>query len=69
MSAGPWGNTAEDDLRAWVAKVAEIGPQSVQLYTLEREPPSSAVGPLDRGRLEAIQADLARRGIQAQVYP
>jgi len=66
---GPDGNTDPLDLRAWVDTVAELAPEAVQLYTLERGCPSDRIGPVGARLLESIRERLLEFGVHATVFP
>jgi len=62
-------NTAEKDVRDWVARVARIGPKYVHVYSLDRTPPAPGLHKVDRASLEQIASRLrSETGIEATVY-
>jgi len=62
-------NTAEEDVRDWVARVARIGPKCVHVYSLDRTPPAPGLLRVDRASLERIASRLcSETGIEAKVY-
>jgi wyosine [tRNA(Phe)-imidazoG37] synthetase (radical SAM superfamily) len=67
--------TGPDDaeIAAWVERMRGIVARGgridhVQVYTVARAPSDPRVGPLDRGRLEAIAAAARQAGLDAAVY-
>ncbi|MFQ6671914.1 MAG: radical SAM protein [Candidatus Tectimicrobiota bacterium] len=62
-------NTTDEVVAAWVAKVAEVRPIAVQLYTLDRIPADRNLAPVPRARLEAIARWCrASTGVACEVY-
>ncbi len=66
---GPDGNASPQALRAWVETVAELRPEAVQLYTLDRGYPSASIGPVGRRLLESVGERVRGFGIRAEIIP
>ena len=66
---GPDRNIDPADVADWVRAVAEVGPELVEVYTLDRRPADRRLRPVPAERLAAIAAELtAATGIPAQVF-
>jgi len=65
---GPDGNSAEDEIEAWIARVREIAPSAIQIYSLDRGYPSDRIEPLERSRLERIKARFEGTSIEVSVF-
>ena len=67
-----WGraaNTAPSAIREWSDRVAEIGPRSVQIYTLDRVPADQGLTPVAWGVLKSIALYARRRThVSIEVY-
>jgi len=62
-------NSDADAVAAWVEKVAEIQPLSVQVYTLDRAPADKRIQRVGRSTLEWIAAQVrSRAGAPADVF-
>ena len=68
FAGGSGGNAELAHVAAWIAKVVDIKPVAVQLYTLDRDWPSRELAPLDPDALHAIAAALRAAGCPAAVY-
>lgn len=66
---GPINNTNPDALKALFARIAEIRPRSVQVYSLDRAPAYGKARRVPKERLEAIARDMrAATGAPVEVY-
>jgi wyosine [tRNA(Phe)-imidazoG37] synthetase (radical SAM superfamily) len=66
---GQPSNVEEDDLLAWFERVKEIGPEGVQIYTLDRPVPLSRIKPVSREKLQQIsQKGQEISGIQIEAF-
>jgi wyosine [tRNA(Phe)-imidazoG37] synthetase (radical SAM superfamily) len=65
---GPVDNTGPRELESWIHWLQQLAPQSVQIYSLDRQPAKSWVRPVPRKELEAIAARVESTGIPAQVF-
>jgi wyosine [tRNA(Phe)-imidazoG37] synthetase (radical SAM superfamily) len=68
VTAGPDGNLGEKEASAWAARLAVIKPAAVQLYTLARGCPSSALSPAPRAALAALATAARARGLAVTVF-
>ena len=68
FTGGPRGNSAPDELAAWVRSVTSLAPRTVQIYSLARGYPSGDIQPLDHAELESIGRRLAAAGTASEVY-
>ena len=68
FTKGSAGNFDDKNLRLWLAKVRQIGPVLVQLYTLDRGTPSRKIYPLHREELNGIKTQLEAENIRAEFY-
>ncbi|MFW6129260.1 MAG: radical SAM protein [Candidatus Aminicenantaceae bacterium] len=58
---GVQGNYKKENLKDWIQKLKLISPRSVQIYTLDRNPPSRAISSLNKEELLSIH-NLLRKG-------
>ncbi len=65
---GPAGNCSPEHCERWLRLVTDLAPQAVQLYTLDRSPPATDLGPAEPGRLDTMAQKLKAAGIPTQVY-
>jgi wyosine [tRNA(Phe)-imidazoG37] synthetase (radical SAM superfamily) len=66
---GEVSNTGEDDVNAWVGRVAEVAPREIQVYSLENAPAMSTLQGVSRERLAEIARKVTdRTGIRAEIY-
>jgi wyosine [tRNA(Phe)-imidazoG37] synthetase (radical SAM superfamily) len=65
----PVNNTTDEEIEVWIGRVREAGPESVQVYSLDRVPADVRCEPASREDLEAI-ADRVHdaTGISTTVY-
>lgn len=68
LAGGPQGNACPDDIEALIVCLGRIKPREVQLYTLDRESPTSSLLRLDPGRLDSIGRHLHHLGIPATAF-
>ncbi len=68
FTAGPAGNMDPPEVDAWIERVTEIRPRSVQIYSLDRSAPCDEIETVPRARLEEIASRLAALGIEARVF-
>jgi wyosine [tRNA(Phe)-imidazoG37] synthetase (radical SAM superfamily) len=68
FSGGGGGNYTDDNIYDWVAKVKEIKPTSVQIYTLDRSYPSALISPLIKTELTKIKNLLDKENIKSAVF-
>lgn len=57
------GNTNERYVGPWLEAVKAIGPESVMIYTIDRETPDTALRKASRGELDAIRDRVVAAGI------
>jgi len=60
-------NTAEEEVAAWLRLIAEIAPQKVMVYSLDRDTPCKTLERIPREELEAIAARVRALGIETSV--
>jgi wyosine [tRNA(Phe)-imidazoG37] synthetase (radical SAM superfamily) len=65
---GEVSNIADEEIAAWLDGVAEIGPNEVQVYSLENAPAMSSLIGVEPAKLEAIAEGVRRLGIRARAY-
>ena len=63
----PIDNTREEEVEAWLRLVAEIAPQKVMVYSLDRDTPCKTLERISREELEAIAARVEKLGIETSV--
>ena len=68
FAAGPAGNDSPEHLNAWVNQIERITPINVQIYSLDREYPSTSIHKLEPEGLHHIQHMLSKKNIRAEVY-
>jgi wyosine [tRNA(Phe)-imidazoG37] synthetase (radical SAM superfamily) len=68
FSKGAEGNFAPQHISVWVEQVKRISPLFVQLYTLDRESPTTSLIPVDKSELLHIQSLLERENIASGVF-
>lgn len=63
-------NTTEEEVSAWIRLLAEIRPESVQVYSLDRAAPDERLERVPFEALRAIAARVTREtGIPAEAFP
>lgn len=60
-------NTTEEEVKAWVAAVAEIKPKMVQLYSIDRQTPIDTLVKVEGPELEIIAQKIKDLGIETFV--
>ncbi len=68
FTKGAEGNFTPEHLNAWVEQIKKISPLFVQLYTLDRESPTTSLIPVDKSELLHIQSLLERENIASGVF-
>lgn len=61
-------NTSDAEVSAWLKLVAEIRPQSVMLYPIERETPENSIYKTNAQTLNAIAAQVEALGFKTEVF-
>lgn len=65
----PVDNAAPEEIAAWIERVREAGPESVQIYSLDRAPADPHCRPVPREELEEIAERLrAATGVRVNVF-
>ena len=59
----PVDNTTEEEVSAWLRLVAEIRPQQVMVYSLDRDTPCPTLEKVTKEELQAIAARVEALGI------
>lgn len=62
-------NASEEELREWLALVAELNPQMVMVYTIARDTPSRGLQKIPFEELQRIAVAVEKLGIATQVSP
>jgi len=65
---GLHGNYSLEHLKNWAEQIKDISPQSVQLYTLDRESPTISLIPLEKEELEHIRIQLEKENIIVKIF-
>lgn len=60
-------NTTEEEVKAWVAAVAEVKPKMVQLYSIDRQTPIDTLVKVEGPELEIIAQKIKDLGIETFV--
>ena len=60
-------NTTDDYVNPWIQAVAEIAPQQVMIYTIDRETPDTSLSKATPQELDAIAEKVRTAGIDCQV--
>jgi wyosine [tRNA(Phe)-imidazoG37] synthetase (radical SAM superfamily) len=68
FSKGENGNFQKNHILAWIEKIKEISPDIVQLYTLDRNPPTEAISPVTKEELFNIHSLLEREKILSMIF-
>jgi nitrogen regulatory protein PII-like uncharacterized protein len=61
-------NTTPEELAEWIKALKEINPQSVMIYTIDRETPAKELEKIPVEKLNDICEMVNAIGIKAQVY-
>jgi wyosine [tRNA(Phe)-imidazoG37] synthetase (radical SAM superfamily) len=66
---GRYDNSSSQAFGEWLELLADIRPQAVQIYSLDRLPAQDGVEVVDRSRLEQMADEIrAQKGLSVQVY-
>jgi wyosine [tRNA(Phe)-imidazoG37] synthetase (radical SAM superfamily) len=68
LTAGDEGNFNGSSLKAWLDRVVELAPQTVQIYTLDRPTACHALLPVGLSELRAMAAALQRANLRAEAF-
>ena len=68
FTKGAEGNFTPDHLSAWLEQIKKISPLFVQLYTLDRESPTTSLIPVEKSELLHIQSLLEKENIPSGVF-
>jgi len=68
FTKGPEGNFTPDHVNAWIQQIKKISPLFVQLYTLDRESPTTSLIPVDKDELLHIRSLLKKENIPSGVF-
>lgn len=68
FSTGQSGNLTPQNISAWIDRLKNIRPLSVQLYTLDRGFPAKNLKPADKEDLDRVKIQVERAGIPARVF-
>ncbi|MCX6232216.1 MAG: radical SAM protein [Bacteroidetes bacterium] len=61
-------NTTKEEVEAWLKHIAEIRPEYVMIYPIDRATPADNLEKIERKQLEAIAARVNALGIKTKVY-
>jgi wyosine [tRNA(Phe)-imidazoG37] synthetase (radical SAM superfamily) len=61
-------NTTDEEIEAWLKHIAEIRPEYVMIYPIDRATPADNLEKIERKQLEAIAARVNALGIKTKVY-
>lgn len=61
-------NTKPEEVKAWLKVIMEIQPQSVMIYSLDRDTPASGLEKIDEKKLNEIAEQVKAIGIDASVF-
>ena len=67
LTEGIVENSSEDSLKSWLAKIKEVRPRAVQVYSLAR-PAEEGLRPVQKKKLDWVVARLKESGIGAEAY-
>jgi wyosine [tRNA(Phe)-imidazoG37] synthetase (radical SAM superfamily) len=65
---GEVSNIGDEEIAAWLDRVAHVEPNEVQVYSLENAPAMSSLIGVEPAKLEAIAEGVRRLGIRARAY-
>lgn len=69
FTRGRRDNTSPEEVKRWIDAVAQVGPKSVQIYTISRVPADAKAQPVERAILESIARRLEEAsGVRAEVF-
>ena len=61
-------NTVVEEVDCWLKAIKEINPQSVMIYTIDRETPAENLEKISEAQLNLIADKVKAIGIDAKVY-
>lgn len=61
-------NTTDEEVNIWLEKIAQINPQKVVIYPIDRETPARNLQKIDANTLNAIAEKVRALGIPCEVY-
>ncbi len=64
----PIDNTSEEEINQWIARLEDIHPKMVMIYSIDRKPALKEVKAVSKKELENIAYKLRKRGIDVKVY-
>jgi wyosine [tRNA(Phe)-imidazoG37] synthetase (radical SAM superfamily) len=62
-------NTTENEVKAWLAALEQVRPESVMIYSIARDTAVQGLERISQGELEEIAGRVEKIGINAQVTP
>lgn len=69
LGNGELGNAKDEQVMDWIDRIAEIKPDSVQLYSLENPPAEESLGSVETNKLKKIaQMTREKTGIKVEIY-
>jgi len=68
FTKGPKGNSLEENITAWIEALQIIQPSFVQIYTLDRDCPSTSIEKMEINELSEIRERLVNTGIQSDIF-
>ncbi len=68
FTGGIDGNSLPGDIDTWLEAVLAISPSAVQIYSLDRQAPSSLILPLELSTLAEIQKNLETNGVPSEMF-
>lgn len=69
LGNGELGNAKDEQVMDWMDRIAEIKPDSVQLYSLENPPAEESLGSVEINKLRKIaQMTQEKTGIKVEIY-
>ncbi len=64
----PIDNTSEEEINQWIARLEDIHPKMVMIYSIDRKPALEELEAISRKELENIANKLRKTGIHVTVY-
>ena len=68
LCGGEAGNSADENINAWIDSLRKISPAFVQIYTLDRDTPSKLLKKLSKDNLVKVQHRLINENYSSEVY-
>jgi wyosine [tRNA(Phe)-imidazoG37] synthetase (radical SAM superfamily) len=68
FSKGPEGNFDKDHTEDWIKAIKKMAPFAVQLYTLDRQPPSKKIYAVSPDELLRIHSRLKKENLRSEVF-